>query len=140
MKVIKIIYSKLLAPSCLYTVIICALLLLIASASNSMLPAVKASVFGSIFGYCFFFSATNLIFSIKKLNIVLKYLIHFIINTAIFVLIPGYVAESNTGTPRIYYAIVYIGLYAIVAVIAGVISHFTNKKAPQKEKDYKKQF
>ena len=140
MKILKFIYGKLLAPSSFYTVIICSILLLIASASSGIIPAIKASVFIAIFAYCLFFSFTNLIFTLKKLNIVLKYLIHFLINTAVFTLIPGYVAETSTGTPRIFYGIVYIAVYAVIALISSLILHFVKKKPQESESEYKAQF
>lgn len=140
MKILKFIYRKLLAPSSLYTVVICSMLLLIASASNNIIPAIKASVFGAIFAYCLFFSLTNLIFNIKKINVVLKYLIHFLINAAVFTLIPGYVAEISTGTPRIYYGIIYIAVYVITALIVSLILHFVRKKPKESESQYKSQF
>ncbi len=140
MKLLKNIYNKWLAPACVYTVLVCGVLLMIASLTESMLPAIRDTVFASIFAYCLFFSLTNLIFYIKKINIVIKFLIHFLMNTAAFTFIAGSVAENSTGTPKIYYGIVFIGLYAVIAVIAGIVSHFINKKTQTSESEYKNQF
>lgn len=137
MKPLSFIKGRLLYPASLYTVIISALLMLISLGATEA-PALRGSVFAAIFGYALCLSASNLILHVKKLNSVVKVLIHFLLNCGIFFLLMKIVFgvdESSKLTQvgissRSYIVgfIIFFVVYFVLSLVRFVCINIARKK------------
>lgn len=148
MKLLSFIKEKLLYPASLYTVIISAALMLVSLGATDT-PALRGSVLAAIFGYAICLSASNLILHIKKLNGVLKVLIHFLLNCGFFFILMKIafgVDEANKLTQigissKAYIVgfIIFFIVYFALSLIRFICISITKKKQ-QKADEYSPMF
>jgi len=140
--------NKILYPMCTYTVLIC-LFLFIITIPTSITGAIVSTVFYLILGYSLGITLTNFVLRTNKINIVLRYTIHFLLNLALFFAFAKLVFsfyEKNLLQPlyqqskfMIIACILFILLYVCIAGLTGLLQAMHNIKQ-EKKKEYESIF
>lgn len=81
--ILSFIKQRLLYPACLYTVLIATFFLLLAI--SDIEPSITMGIFLSVFCFSLMIALSNLLLHNKKLHAVPRYMIHYIINLAAFI-------------------------------------------------------
>ena len=137
MNFLSSVKSKILYPMCTYAVFIC-LFLYIITIPAGITSAIVSTVFYLILIYSLGIALTNFVMRCKKLNLVLRYLIHFALNLGLFIAFfktAFYIYENNLlqplnqeGRMLLIAMIVFIVLYAVIALFTGLLNHLKNKR------------
>ncbi|MCI8590608.1 MAG: hypothetical protein HFE77_07880 [Clostridiales bacterium] len=140
--------QKILYPMCTYTVLIC-LFLFILTIPTGITSAIVSTIFYFILGYSFCIAITNFVLKIHKINIVLRYTIHFLLNLAVFYAFAKMVFsfyEKNLsqtlyqeGKFMMIACILFVLFYVCVAGITGLLQAM-QQKSIEKKQEYKSIF
>ncbi|MCI8331203.1 MAG: hypothetical protein HFE78_00015 [Clostridiales bacterium] len=148
MKFLSIIKNKIIYPMCTYTVLIC-LFLFVITIPSGITSAIVSTVFYLIVGYTCGIALTNFVLRTHKINIVLRYIIHFLLNSALFFTFAKLAFsfyEKHLSQPlyqegkfMMIACILFVIFYACIAGLTGWL-HAIKKKNIEKQKNYESIF
>ena len=82
-KALLFLKTRLLYPASFYTILISIFFMLITITDFE--PSITINIFLSVFAFSFTISLTNLLLCYKKIHIVFRYIIHYIVNLVAFI-------------------------------------------------------
>jgi large-conductance mechanosensitive channel len=89
-----------------------------------------------VFVISLWFAIANLLFHIKKLDIIVRTLLHFLAYTIGFYVVMHFIIEHNESAASAFvFTVVFVILYAIIAVSVFLVAHLINRKKNEEE-DY----
>lgn len=142
MKTALRLFRSILLPACLFFTVLCFVFSAILSHSDTemTLPTINLSNLFQIFLFSLVLSASNLLFSCRRLSYPLALTLHFVCFLAdisiVFFLIGGHF-NSERGAFTILF--VFAILYLVIAAVASTVRHFLRTDRNNKEA-YKRQF
>ncbi|MBE6638088.1 MAG: DUF3021 family protein [Ruminococcaceae bacterium] len=136
--VFKSIYRKIVLPACLLHTVITFVFMM-----GSELDAIKLDKAGLIFLFSLMVALSNLLFSLKNMQILLRTTLHFICTSVSFVVIMLYGSGSmkSNSSGSLMILMVYIVLYLLIAPLPVYFIHKKEKKneeATEYQSIYKK--
>ncbi|MBQ8696294.1 MAG: hypothetical protein IJ519_01115 [Clostridia bacterium] len=154
--ILSFIKHKLIHPASLYTVLIGVVFMLIAM--EDIEPSITLGIFASIFAFSLVLAAAKMLLDLNKLNVVLRYVLHYVITMISFIgfwqmCYPRSVGARSdeqqllTGkfiwdiNPRLFiYGLCFFTVAYLILIGIGAATRATKTTETQDEEDYENIF